>query len=113
MPTDGASNAQGRSYAVPHQAARSQLIRDQGPRAAQPFQSLPAPTGQAPYHLKLADVIGAQAVQAIEDAGALTFHVLGDTGGVKNPEDQQIVALTMEKDFAPGALRVPSFCYIL
>src|SRR2546428_11823717 len=98
MPGDGAANGQARRYAVPRAAARNQLIRDQRARAAQPFEPLPPPTGQAPYHLKLADVLGAPAVQAIQGAGGLTFHPIGDTGGVKNPEAQQNAALTMAKD---------------
>ena len=66
----------------------------------QVFQPLPPPTGQPPFRLELDTVIGAEAVAAIEQAGALVFHAVGDTGGVKSPEPQAIVAMWMENDLA-------------
>ncbi len=78
----------------------------------QPEQPLPPPTGQPPFHLELADVVGAEAVAAIEERGALTFHTVGDTGGVKSPEAQEIVTMWMERDF-DKADPTPSFFYHL
>jgi hypothetical protein len=81
-------------------------------RFAQPFQPLPPPTGEPPFRLNLADVIGADAVAAIEQAGTLVFHAVGDTGGVKSPEPQEIVALWMEHDHDVLS-SAPSFFYHL
>jgi acid phosphatase type 7 len=61
-------------------------------RGNQKFQPLPQPTGHAPYHLQLDAVLSRREIQAIIDAGSITFHCLGDTGGVKDPAPQQLVA---------------------
>jgi hypothetical protein len=63
-----------------------------------PPQPLPAPTGPAPYRLDLAEVLDPGQMRAITDTGRLTFHLLGDVGGVKAPQDQQIVALNLAAD---------------
>ena len=78
----------------------------------QPEQPLPPPTGQPPFRLDLADVVGADAVSAIESRGVLTFHTVGDTGGVKSPEPQEIVTMWMEHDFETVD-PPPSFFYHL
>ena len=65
-------------------------------------QPLPTPTRPSPYRLDLAEVIDPAQMQAIEDTGRLTFHLLGDVGGVKSPQDQQIVAINLAAD-APAS----------
>jgi hypothetical protein len=55
-------------------------------------------------------------IGAIEKAGTLAFHIMGDCGGVKFPEPQQIVADHLERDVqeAPAAHRAdPAFLYLL
>jgi hypothetical protein len=44
-------------------------------------------------------------MQVINASNRLVFHMLGDTGGVKSPQAQQIVTMHMERDFE---LRDPS-----
>jgi hypothetical protein len=61
----------------------------------QPFMPLPAPRGPWPFRLELADVIGAETMAAIERAGHLRFHSVGDSGGVPDPAPQQAVATAM------------------
>ena len=78
----------------------------------QPQQPLPRPTGDPPYRLDLSSVIGADASAAIEQRGSLTFHAVGDTGGVKSPEAQEIVTMWMEHDFN-AVDPPPSFFYHL
>lgn len=73
-----------------------------------PFRPLPKPTGPAPYHLDVTKVIG-----QLPDAGKMVFHVVGDTGGVKSPQDQQLVANKMEDQFTSGATDNPLFFYHL
>src|SRR5204862_734259 len=77
------------------------------------FQPLPQPTGSQPYHLSLERVIPDK-VPAIENAGRLVFHTAGDTGGVKSPQDQRIVAMHMVTD-SEGAdpAAQPAFFYHL
>lgn len=77
-------------------------------------QQLPRPTGKAPYHLSLDSILTAEQMQSIQDAQRLVFHVVGDTGGVKTPQDQENVASHMETDFDnPDPTAHPSFFYHL
>ncbi|HEX7734953.1 MAG TPA: metallophosphoesterase [Ktedonobacteraceae bacterium] len=77
-------------------------------------QPLPTPTGRSPYHLTLDSVLTPAQMQTIQDAQKLVFHVAGDTGGVKVPQDQQHVADHMEQDFyASDPAARPTFFYHL
>jgi len=83
-------------------------------RGNQNFQALPQPTGQPPYHLSLASVLPADQMTAIQNAGHILLHVAGDTGGVKAPQSQQIVAMAMESEFNyPDVAQRPAFFYHL
>jgi hypothetical protein len=64
------------------------------------FESLPAPTGKPPYRLDLAGVIGAASIAKLEASGSVSFHSIGDSGGVKDPQPQQSVAAALEADLA-------------
>jgi hypothetical protein len=59
--------------------------------------------------MELSSVIGANLAKKIEDAGKITFHAVGDTGGIKKPEFQFAVADAMVADLSSGA----SFWYHL
>jgi predicted phosphodiesterase len=48
-------------------------------------------------------MIGSDLVQKIQVAGKITFHTVGDTGGIRNPEFQFAVADAMADDLASGA----------
>jgi len=63
------------------------------------FQPLPKPTGAAPFHLDIQTILPASVYNPIAASKKMIFHVAGDTGGVKNPADQQIVADHMELQF--------------
>ena len=77
-------------------------------------QPLPTPTGPAPYHLSLDSVLPAASMQAIQAAGKMSFHIVGDTGGVKAPQSQQLVESHMENDFsATDPTARPAFFYHL
>src|ERR1700730_8851663 len=88
-----------------------QVQRQPGTHGHQPFRPLPAPTGQLPYHLSIADVLPPDQVQAITKQ--LVFHIVGDTGGVKTPVPQENVARQMELDFASKQDAPPAFFYHL
>ena len=67
--------------------------------------------------LTLAQVYGSQGAtitQAIQTAGQIVFHSLGDTGSVIGPITQSLVADKMVTDFTEAnPADVPSFCYHL
>ena len=55
------------------------------PRGNQKFQDLPEPTGEAPYHVSLDKILSANQIKAITDSGSISFHAVGDSGGVSHP----------------------------
>jgi hypothetical protein len=63
------------------------------------FQPLPAPTGKFPYHLDIGNVVPAADVHKIIRSKQMIFHLTGDVGGVKSPQDQILVAEHMEMQF--------------
>src|SRR5579859_444621 len=67
-------------------ASGPQVSIDQGAHPNLAFQPLPQPTGPQPYHLALDHVLSADQIAAINAAGRLVFHSVGDTGGIKNPQ---------------------------
>jgi acid phosphatase type 7 len=99
------------TFGRPRRSASEQLTGVATRPPPQVFQPLPPPTGEPPYRLDLASVIGDAAVAAIEEAGTLVFHTVGDTGGVNSPQPQQIVADWMDHDLELS--QPPSFFYHL
>jgi hypothetical protein len=84
------------------------------PRGRQKYQPFPPPPGQPPYHLSLDDLLPADQMAAIRNSGRILMHVAGDTGGVKAPQSQQIVAMAMETQFQfPDVTLRPAFFYHL
>lgn len=80
----------------------------------QSYQPLPPPIGQPPYHLSLDNVLPPDQMTAIRNSGRILMHIAGDTGGVKAPESQQIVAMAMETHFNfPDVTLCPAFFYHL
>jgi len=72
------------------------------------FQKLPRPLGSPPYHYDLAAKfpdIGANITNRI------VFHVVGDSGGVKDGEFQDMVAQKMIDQLSAGGGNKPQFCY--
>src|SRR6266481_1962433 len=59
------------------------------------LQSIPAPA-RAPV-MALADIIGTQGSQGIENSGSIRFHAVGDTGrGVNSPQGDVAEAMTTD-----------------
>src|ERR1700722_2367288 len=50
------------------------------------------PPARSTTPMDLATVIGATAATAIQNAGQITFHTVGDTGGIHSPQFQFAVA---------------------
>lgn len=70
-------------------------------------QPLPSPTGKYPYRLNSNEIISLP-----EDK--FSFHVVGDTGGVRFPEGQKMIASQMyEQIVAEDTKSAPAFLYHL
>ena len=108
------------SFSRPRQPGAS-LAHHAVPRSSA-FQPIPqAYRRTGPFVMDLSAVLPPDELQEMIDAGAMSFHCLGDTGGVKNPEPQKLVARGLEEalkgpQIAPslrGAAMSPAFCYHL
>jgi len=85
------------------------VIKLNQPDDSYKFQPLPAPVGPYPYHLALQDV-----VQPAGDK-KMVFHMVGDTGSVRNPGFQREVAEEMASQYlnAQSPEDKPQFLYHL
>jgi hypothetical protein len=63
-------------------------------------QQEPFPPARSTTPMDLSSVIGANLVQKIQNAGKITFHTVGDTGGIERPQFQVAVADAMASDVA-------------
>ncbi|TDE11288.1 metallophosphoesterase family protein [Dyadobacter psychrotolerans] len=57
------------------------------------FQPLPKPTGSYPYHLSL------EKIRSSVSDKKLVFQMVGDTGSIRSPDFQQLVAGQMKKQY--------------
>ena len=87
----------------------SPVFKKDQPDDTYKFQPLPAPAGKYPYHLSLRDIRPAVSEEK------LVFHMVGDTGSVRNPDFQRLVAgeMTRQYEAAPQAAERPQFLYHL
>ncbi len=78
------------------------------------FRDLPQPTGPAPFHLDLKDILANDLYNAILSDKKMTCHINGDMGGIKYAVPQELVAKGMEADFDPKDTPSdnPAFLYI-
>jgi predicted phosphodiesterase len=85
-----------RRLGIAPSTAREQVQKDQTLATDEGFHALPAPTGPAPYRLALADVV--------EDLNPSVriLHVLGDSGGITDPNPQIDVIKAMIADLSNG-----------
>lgn len=93
-------------------------VTDQSERELNALEPVPQPRdGTAEPVLTLEQVYGsagAGKMQAIQQAGQIVFHCVGDTGSVKGPATQSLVADKMVTDFdEANAADVPSFFFHL
>lgn len=59
------------------------------------YQEFPIGPGAAPYRVKLEDLLEHLPPNLDKK---MVFHIVGDTGGVRDPQPQQLVAAAMEDD---------------
>jgi hypothetical protein len=91
-----------RKFGIPPATAGEQLQKDHSQVAqVQGFQQLPPATGNAPYRMELATVLGSE-------PPSLSFHVIGDHGGIADPRPQAAVAAALAADHAKQPV---SFCW--
>jgi hypothetical protein len=93
-------------------------VTDQKDKEIMQLEPVPAPRGGAVEPIvTLAQVYGnagAAKVSAIQAAGQIVFHSVGDTGSVVGPATQSLVADKMVSDFQEAnAADVPSFLFHL
>jgi hypothetical protein len=67
------------------------------------LQLEPVPHPRSTDPMDLATIIGSAATQAIEKAGQIVFHTVGDTGGIHTPEFQFSVADALSNDTSSRA----------
>ena len=116
--TNGSSKAPAFVFADPQVSAdnftsfsKANLEADTALKAYQVIEKIPPPRKDPPV-MALADVLPSGVLNAY--AKRLTFHCVGDTGGIKTPAHQFLVADKMVEDFAasdPSAR--PAFFYHL
>ncbi len=93
-------------------------VTDQSLKELATLEAVPQPVGGATEPILTLEQVygsaGAAKVEAIQQAGQIVFHSVGDTGSVVGPATQSLVADKMVTDFteANGA-DVPSFFYHL
>ncbi len=93
-------------------------VTDQSYKEIDSLEPVPSPVGGAAEPiLTLAQVYGDQGAAktaAIQSAGQIVFHAVGDTGSVDGPSTQSLVADKMVSDFSEeNAADVPSFFFHL
>lgn len=109
-----ASNYQPRSFSrYDPQSPPKISHRTPGPQEVRGYQPLPAPVGKPPYHLTLDAVLPPDTIRAITQNQRLVFHVCGDTGGIKVPQEQQIVAMHQVYDLDLDPPARPAYFYHL
>jgi hypothetical protein len=74
------------------------------------FQPLPRSLDLAPYHYDLGEHFP-DIAQSINTAKKMVFHVVGDSGGIKDAEFQGNVATQMVQHLHAGGAGQPHFCY--
>jgi len=89
-----------RRFGIPPSSARHQLQKKQTPAPTEGTQPLPAPTGRPPFRAVPADL-------GFTDATPITFFVIGDSGGIMDPDPQNNVSNAMQAQ--PGT--APAFVY--
>jgi hypothetical protein len=89
-----------RRFGIPPTTAHAQIQKTQTPAATESVKPLPPPTGQPPFRATPADL-------GFTDSVPITFFVIGDSGGIDDPNPQDNVSNAMQAQSAPA----PAFVY--
>lgn len=74
------------------------------------FKPLPSPTGEYPYRLNIARILG-KATDDIQDS--MFFHMVGDTGSARHSDFQATVAHTLAHQITAHKETAPAFLFHL
>ncbi|AYL99306.1 metallophosphoesterase [Mucilaginibacter celer] len=84
------------------------VIKKDQPDDSYKFQAAPAASGSYPYHLNIDNVVPGIV------GNKMIFHMVGDTGSIRNPGSQRRIAALMAKQFeAVAETDQPKFLYHL
>jgi len=110
----GGGNRQRRSHVPDIRSAGSLVTQaDHIELPHYPFQPLPTPAGAAPYRFDLSQLLQPADFAAVQSAGVLVFHTVGDTGDSRG-QQQVFVAEMMTQDVQGSAAgHQPYFLYHL
>jgi acid phosphatase type 7 len=97
-------------YGKPRPAQNPPRFVQQASHPGSPYQDFPTGPGQAPYRARLEALITDLPPNLDQK---MVFHICGDTGGIKHPVPQQIVANALEADTLSDATAKPAFLYHL
>jgi hypothetical protein len=78
--------------------SKQEIDADTAVKALEQLEPIPAVRSTNP--MDLGAILSANAIQAIQSGGKITFHTVGDTGGVHSPQFQFAVAAAMAEDQA-------------
>ena len=94
--------------------SKADVFADSGATPSLQLQPVPAPW-KTPSELSLSQVLGAATVAQITAAKNITFHCVGDTGGIHDPAKQFAVADAMANDLGSKtyANGIPAFFFHL
>jgi hypothetical protein len=115
------ASAGGFSFADPSQTpdnyadfSKADVFADSSAKPSTRLQPVPSPW-KSPSVLSLDQVLGAAAVSQITDSDSITFHCVGDTGGIHDPSKQFAVADAMANDLVGATYSNgrPAFFYHL
>src|ERR1700733_3277815 len=81
--------------------SQQEISADSAAKAIEQLEPIPPVRSTTPMDLSL--VLGANTTEAIQNSGKITFHVVGDTGGIHSPQFQFAVADAMATDVSGGA----------
>jgi hypothetical protein len=78
--------------------SKQEIDADSAAKGLEQLEAIPLARSTTP--MDLSAVLGTDATQKIQSSGKITFHSVGDTGGIHNPEFQFAVADALAKDTA-------------
>ena len=81
--------------------SKQEIAADTAAKGLAQLEPIPAVRSTTP--MDLGSVIGTDLTQKIQNAGQITFHAVGDTGGIHSPQFQFAVADAMAADLGKGA----------
>ncbi|HET6178130.1 MAG TPA: metallophosphoesterase [Candidatus Sulfotelmatobacter sp.] len=109
----GMGARQRQSHLPPITGPKLQVQAARAPLPAYPFQPLPPPNGPAPFRYDLSNLLTADDINKITDAGVIVFHSVGDTGDFRGEQMDFVSAMMTHDSNTLADDRKPAFYYHL